>query len=97
MERGQYTNGNVNECADDIRLIWTNCKTYNAVYEDILIDQGTADNFLEEQLKPEALEVAAKRSGQKITVNMRNGFDHSYYFIAQFIENHINFHAKYLA
>jgi len=67
------------------------------MYEDILIDQGTADNFLEEQLKPEALEVAAKRSGQKITVNMRNGFDHSYYFIAQFIENHINFHAKYLA
>jgi len=37
MERGQYTNGNVNECADDIRLIWTNCKTYNADGSDFYL------------------------------------------------------------
>jgi len=66
-------------------------------YDDILIDQGTADNFLKEQLKPEALVAAAEKSGQKITLNMRGGFDHSYYFIAKFIENHVDFHAKYLA
>jgi len=67
------------------------------MYDEILIDQGTDYDFLEEQLKPKALEAAAKRSGQNITVNMRNGFDHSYYFIAKFIEDHVNFHAKYLA
>jgi len=66
------------------------------LYDDILIDQGTADNFLEEQLKPEALEKAAEKVGQKISLNMRKGFDHSYYFIAKFIEDHVNFHAKYL-
>lgn len=67
------------------------------MYDEILIDQGTADNFLEDQLKPEFLAAAAKKSGQNITINMRNGFDHSYYFIAEFIENHVNFHAKYLS
>ena len=66
------------------------------MYEDIVIDQGTADNFLEQQLKPEALETAAEKSAQKITLNMRQGFDHSYYFIAKFIEDHVDFHAKYL-
>ena len=65
-------------------------------YDDILIDQGTADNFLEEQLKAEVLVDAAKKTGQKLSVNMREGFDHSYYFIAQFIESHVHFHAKYL-
>jgi S-formylglutathione hydrolase len=67
------------------------------MYDEIMIDQGTADNFLVDQLKPEVLAAAAKKSGQNITINMRNGFDHSYYFIAEFIENHVNFHAKYLS
>ena len=66
------------------------------MYEDILIDQGTSDNFLEEQLKPQGLEKAAEKVGQKISLNMRKGFDHSYFFIAKFIEDHVNFHAKYL-
>lgn len=66
------------------------------IYDDILIDQGTSDNFLEEQLKPQALETAAEKVGQKVTLHMRKGFDHSYYFIAKFIEDHVNFHAKYL-
>ena len=65
-------------------------------YDDILIDQGTDDQFLKEQLKPEALEAAADKCGQKVTINMREGFDHSYHFIAAFIENHVEFHGKRL-
>lgn len=67
-----------------------------ALYDDILIDQGTADNFLKDQLKPEALVKAAEKCKQKITLRMRNGFDHSYYFIAAFIESHVAFHGQRL-
>lgn len=59
---------------------------------EILISQGTADNFLEAELKPERLP-----AHPNITVNMHAGYDHSYYFIASFIEEHINFHARFLA
>ena len=62
-----------------------------------LVDQGEADDFLIEQLKPEVLEAAAKVSGYPLTLNMQEGFDHSYYFIASFIENHLRFHAEHLA
>ena len=60
------------------------------------VDQGTADNFLAEQLKPEVLEAAAKTSGYPLELNLREGYDHSYYFIASFIEEHLRFHAGYL-
>ena len=62
-----------------------------------LVDQGDADDFLIEQLKPEVLEAAAKVSGYPLTLNMQEGYDHSYYFISSFIENHLRFHAEYLA
>ncbi len=62
-----------------------------------LVDQGEADDFLEEQLKPETLEASAKVSGYPLELNRREGYDHSYYFIASFIENHLRFHAKHLA
>jgi len=65
-------------------------------FDSILIDQGTADEFLPSQLKPEAFEEAAKKASVNVQVNMREGFDHSYYFIAAFVEDHINFHAKRL-
>ena len=61
-----------------------------------LVDQGEADNFLTEQLKPEMLEAAAKQSGYPLELNRHEGYDHSYYFIASFIEEHLRFHAKYL-
>jgi S-formylglutathione hydrolase len=61
-----------------------------------LVDQGEADNFLVEQLKPETLEAAAKHSGYPLELNRREGFDHSYYFISSFIEQHLRFHAGYL-
>lgn len=65
-------------------------------YDEILIDQGSDDEFLEGQLKPEAFVEAAKKCGQKVTLNMREGFDHSYHFIAAFIEDHVDFHGKRL-
>ncbi len=57
-----------------------------------LVDQGEADNFLQEQLKPEMLEAAAKRSDYPLQLRRHEGYDHSYYFIASFIEDHLRFH-----
>lgn len=62
-----------------------------------LVDQGEGDNFLVEQLKPEMLQAAAKVSGYPLTLNMHEGYDHSYYFIASFIEQHMRFHAAHLS
>ena len=66
------------------------------VYDDILIDQGDADSFLTEQLKPELLTAAAKAAGQTLTLRMQPGYDHSYFFMASFIADHVAFHAKRL-
>ncbi|WP_024462429.1 S-formylglutathione hydrolase [Marinimicrobium sp. LS-A18] len=60
----------------------------------LLVDQGDADNFLAEQLKPEALEDAADEAGAPLTMRMQPGYDHSYFFIASFIEDHLRFHAQ---
>jgi len=65
-------------------------------FDDILVDQGTADNFLEEQLSTNALSEKAREVGQTATIHMREGFDHSYHFIAAFIEDHVQFHGKRL-
>ncbi len=61
------------------------------------VDQGEADDFLTAQLKPETLEAAANISGYPLELNRWEGFDHSYYFIASFIEQHLRFHAEHLA
>ncbi len=61
-----------------------------------LVDQGEADEFLQEQLKPEVLEAAAKASGYPLVLNRHEGYDHSYFFIATFIEQHLRFHAQHL-
>ena len=60
----------------------------------ILIDQGVDDNFLKEQLKPELLESACSDAGIPLALRMQSGFDHSYYFIASFMEDHLRWHAK---
>lgn len=62
----------------------------------ILVDQGLSDDFLEKELKPERLEAAAEKHQTDLTVRMHEGYDHSYYFISSFIEDHLKFHAKYL-
>ncbi len=66
------------------------------VYDDILIDQGDADSFLTDQLKPELLQAAADAAGQKVTIRMQPGYDHSYFFMTSFIADHIAFHARRL-
>ncbi|NBU84016.1 MAG: S-formylglutathione hydrolase [Sphingomonadaceae bacterium] len=63
---------------------------------DLLVDQGGADNFLVEQLKPELLEAACAKAGQKLTLRMQPGYDHSYYFISSFMADHLHWHAERL-
>lgn len=62
----------------------------------ILVDQGQNDNFLAEQLKPELLQAACQDAGHPLTLRMQAGYDHSYFFIATFIEDHIFHHAEAL-
>lgn len=62
----------------------------------MLIDQGLSDNFLASQLKTELLEAALQETGYQAEVRYQAGYDHSYYFIATFIEDHLRFHARYL-
>lgn len=62
----------------------------------IRVDQGSADPFLTEQLMPETLNAAAKKADYPIDLRYQLGYDHSYFFIASFIGEHLRFHAKYL-
>jgi S-formylglutathione hydrolase len=62
----------------------------------ILIDQGTADPFLSTQLRPEAFAAAARAAGQEVELRMQSGYDHGYYFIASFVEDHLRHHAAQL-
>lgn len=83
------------------RTLW---RTYDAcaLVEDgarvpaILVDQGEADEFLAEQLRPELLEAAIRGTGISLTLRRQPGYDHSYYFIASFIEDHLRWHAERL-
>jgi len=63
---------------------------------ELLVDQGLADKFLERELKPELLESACKDAGQALRLRRHAGYDHSYYFIATFVEDHLRHHAKAL-
>jgi S-formylglutathione hydrolase len=64
---------------------------------DLLVDQGTADSFLDSQLKPQLLEEACAKAGQPLTLRRQEGYDHSYFFIATFIEDHLRWHAQRLS
>jgi S-formylglutathione hydrolase len=63
----------------------------------VLIDQGSADQFLARELRPELFVLAAEPAGQQVTLRMQHGYDHSYYFIATFIDEHLRWHAQALA
>ncbi len=67
-----------------------------AKFDDILVDQGLGDTFLEGQLKPELLEAACAAVGQKLTLRRQPGYDHSYFFMTSFIADHIAWHAARL-
>ena len=62
----------------------------------LLIDQGEADNFLHEQLKPGLLVMACRKAGIPATIRMQPGYDHSYYFISSFMADHVAWHAERL-
>jgi S-formylglutathione hydrolase len=62
----------------------------------ILVDQGRADRFLAEQLKPELLAEACSASGTRLQLRSHDGHDHSYYFISTFMEDHLRHHARLL-
>ena len=62
----------------------------------ILVDQGTADGFLVDQLKPELLQEACRSAGVALNLRRQEGYDHSYFFISTFMEDHLRFHAANL-
>ena len=63
---------------------------------ELLVDQGDADAFLKEQLKPELLEAACAKAGIPLTLGMHEGYDHGYWFIQSFVEDHLRHHAALL-
>jgi S-formylglutathione hydrolase len=64
---------------------------------EILVDQGGADSFLERELKPELLDAACRDAGIPLTLRMQEGYDHSYYFISTFMEDHLRWHRERLS
>ncbi|WP_079434389.1 S-formylglutathione hydrolase [Zoogloea sp. LCSB751] len=77
---------------------WDACELIAGAGErlPLLVDQGEADSFLAEQLKPDALARACAAAGHPLTLRRQPGYDHSYYFIASFIEEHLRHHAAAL-
>jgi S-formylglutathione hydrolase len=67
-----------------------------ARFPEFLVDQGTSDGFLDEGLRPWLFEDACRKAGIPLTLNMREGYDHSYFFISTFMEDHLRWHAKRL-
>jgi S-formylglutathione hydrolase len=63
---------------------------------EVLVDQGTADDFLDEQLKPHLLQEAFRSAGIPLTLRYQAGYDHSYYFMASFMADHVGHHARIL-
>ena len=63
---------------------------------ELLVEQGTADPWLVEQLRPELLERACERAGQALTLNRREGYEHGYWFVSTFIGEHLRWHAERL-
>ncbi len=64
---------------------------------ELLVDVGTADPFLEKELKPELLQRACDSAGIGLRLNLREGYDHSYYFISTFMDDHLRWHAERLS
>jgi len=67
-----------------------------ARFPELLVDQGEADNFLDEQLRPHLLRGACEAAGIGLTLRMHPGYDHSYYFISTFMADHVAWHAQRL-
>jgi S-formylglutathione hydrolase len=72
-------------------------KAGNRFADTLLVDQGTSDKFLKEQLRPELLEAACKAADQPLELRLHTGYDHGYFFIQSFIADHLAWHARRLA
>ncbi|WP_053980098.1 S-formylglutathione hydrolase [Marinagarivorans algicola] len=84
----------------DDQTLWQQYDSYHLMLQardtvPALVDQGDADNFLSEQLKPDALVQAAAKTAYPLTLRMQPGYDHSYYFISTFIDEHLRFHHQF--
>lgn len=90
---GHYFGDDKNQWAEHDTCALLTTRGYN---KPLLIEQGLADNFLVNQLKPELLEAACKKAGVTLTLNRREGYDHSYYFISTFFEQHMHWHWQQL-
>ncbi|RDU97980.1 S-formylglutathione hydrolase [Trinickia dinghuensis] len=85
----------------DDRAAWKHYDTVELLKDaterlPLLVDQGDSDEFLDRELKPELLRAACEAAGHRLQLNVRAGYDHSYYFIASFIGEHLAYHAKAL-
>ncbi|WP_375411348.1 S-formylglutathione hydrolase [uncultured Bradyrhizobium sp.] len=67
-----------------------------ARFSDFLVDVGDADSFLKEQLRPQLLVAACTKAGIPLTLRLQSGYDHSYYFVSTFMEDHLRWHAARL-
>lgn len=65
--------------------------------QELLVDQGSADKFLKNELLPEKLLEACEKTGHPVIYRLREGYDHSYYYISSFMEEHLRYHAGFLA
>ena len=86
---------------DDDREAWAEYDAVSLIeggarVAHLLVDQGTADNFLEEQLKTDLLSAACTKAGISAQIRMQEGYDHSYYFISTFMAEHVAWHAERL-
>ncbi len=77
--------------SDTCALIEDGCR-----FPEFLVDQGTADGFLDEGLKPWLLEDACKSAGIPLQLRMQDGYDHSYFFISSFMDDHLQWHGERL-
>jgi S-formylglutathione hydrolase len=85
------------EAYDASHLVRTQGRSHQPIFQQpILIDQGTADSFLATQLMPEIFAAACQAAGVDLTLRLQPDYDHSYYFIASFIGDHIRYHATAL-
>jgi len=90
---GNYLGADTSQWVDWDASLLMRRKAYPGL---ILVDQGQADQFLSEQLQPQALEAAAAVSGQALSVRRHDGYDHSYWFIQSFMADHLAHHARNL-
>jgi len=78
---------------------WRNCDATLLIedghrFPELLVDQGTADGFLDDGLRPWLLEAACAKAGIALTLRMQEGYDHSYFFISTFMDDHLRWHAE---